>query len=383
VKRFAASWRADALLAAALLAWTLACLATQSPGVGRDWLVLVLTAPYAAALAFRRRWPLASALVACAVFLAVRPLGLVPVFNGTLGDPYLWVLFLLCYALGAGAALGIGLAMTVLLAVSAVVANQGFDPIIVMLTLGPWLAGRVVLSQRRMTDRLHRRNEELEAERELFALESVRYERARIARELHDIVAHCLSVMVIQASAGQRVVEAVGVAQALESVAEAAEQAKMEVGRLVSLLGGRPLAGPPPGLDMIDELVRRAGLSGQVVTCRVVGRCGLLGAAASEAAYRLVQEALTNSVKHAPGAAVEITIQGCEGTVEVSVVNAAPARQRSGVERSGGSYGLDGMRERVAGCGGSFGCGPTPAGGWRVSALLPAEAVSHRHSRAG
>ena len=87
-----------------------------------------------------------------------------------------------------------------------------------MITIGPWLVGRVVLSRRRMTEQLQARNEELRAEQELFARESVRYERARIARELHDIVAHCLSVMVVQASAGQRVADADrdGMAEALD-----------------------------------------------------------------------------------------------------------------------------------------------------------------------
>jgi len=242
-----------------------------------------------------------------------------------------------------------------------------------MLTVGPWLVGRVVLSRRRMTEQLEARNEELRAEQELFAAESVRYERARIARELHDIVAHCLSVMVVQASAGQRMAPAdrEGVAGALESVAEAAAQAQTEVGRLVELLSGAPPPGPPPGLAMVDELVRRASGSGLAVSCRFAGRYDRLAPAASEAAYRVVQEALTNALKHAPGAPVDITVCGQDADVRVDVVN-APGRQRpSGLERSGSGFGLAGMRDRVAACGGTLTCGPTLAGGWRVSALLP------------
>src|ERR1700722_18022763 len=100
-----------------------------------------------------------------------------------------------------------------------------------MLTVGPWLVGRVVLSRRRMADQLQARNAELRAEQELFAAESVRYERARVAREVHDPVAPGISVMVVQASAGQRIAVANpnGVAEALESVAEAAAQAQTEV----------------------------------------------------------------------------------------------------------------------------------------------------------
>jgi signal transduction histidine kinase len=323
----------------------------------------------------RRGWPLAPALVLCALLLAVPPLGLAAAFNGALGVPFLAVLFFLCYALGAGAGLGAGLGMTAALAVAVNVASLGFSPVSLMITIGPWLAGRVVRSRRTMNEQLHARNQELESERELFALESVRYERARIARELHDIVAHCLSLMVVQASAGQRLPEAyrAGVTSALESVAEAAAQAQTEVGRLVELLDGQPPAGSAAGLDMIDELVRRASQTGQAVTCRFLAPCGQLTPAASEAAYRLVQEALTNAVKHAPGAPVDITIGGHDATVAVNVVNAAPPHRRSGLERSGGSYGLAGMRDRVTACGGSLTCGPTPAGGWQVSALLPAE----------
>jgi len=250
-----------------------------------------------------------------------------------------------------------------------------FNPLGLMLTIGPWLVGRVVQSRRKLAEQLQARNEELRAEQELFAAESVRYERARIARELHDIVAHCLSVMVVQASAGQRVAAADrdGVAEALESVAEAAAQAQTEVGRLVELLSGGPTgpAGPPPGLAMVDELVRRASGSGLAVSCRFAGSCDRLAPAASEAAYRVVQEALTNALKHAPGAPVDITVRSQGAEVAVDVVN-APGRQRpSGLERSGGGFGLAGMRDRVAACGGSLTCGPTQAGGWRVSALLP------------
>jgi len=205
-------------------------------------------------------------------------------------------------------------------------------------------------------------------------VESVRYERARIARELHDIVAHCLSVMVVQASAGQRMPPADrdGVAEALESVAEAAAQAQTEVGRLVELLSGDLPAGGPPGLPMVDELVRRASGTGLAVTCRFAGSCDRLAPAASQAAYRVVQEALTNALKHAPGAPVDITIRGQDTGVALDVVNAAPRHQPCGLERSGGGFGLAGMRDRVAACGGRLTSCPTPAGGWRVSAVLPA-----------
>jgi signal transduction histidine kinase len=376
IRRFALSWRSDLLLAAIVVVWVLVDLSLVARTGDRHWMVLVFALPYAAALGVRRRWPVPAAAVACAALAAVWPLGLAPAVNGALTIPFFLTPFLFAYSLGAGAGLVVGLAGSVLLAVCLQLSNAGvFNPLGLMLTIGPWLVGRVVQSRRKLAEQLQARNEELRAEQELFAAESVRYERARIARELHDIVAHCLSVMVVQASAGQRVAVADrdGVAEALESVAEAAAQAQTEVGRLVELLSSGPTgpAGPPPGLAMVDELVRRASGSGLAVSCRFAGSCDRLAPAASEAAYRVVQEALTNALKHAPGAPVDITVRSQGAEVAVDVVN-APGRQRpSGLERSGGGFGLAGMRDRVAACGGSLTCGPTQAGGWRVSALLP------------
>jgi signal transduction histidine kinase len=377
LRRFALSWRSDLLVAALVAGWALVYLVLIAQPEDRRWTVVVFALPYAAALAVRRRWPVPAAAVACAALAAVWPLGLAPMFSGPLAVPFYWTPFLFAYSLGADAGFAVGLAGVVLLAACLQLANAGvFNPLGEMLTIGPWLAGRVVLSRRRMTEQLQARNDELRAEQERFALESVRYERARIARELHDIVAHCLSVMVVQASAGQRVAAAdrEGVAEALESVAEAAAQAQTEIGRLVELLSGGPPAAGPPGLPMVGELVRRASDTGLAVSCRFAGSCDRLAPAASEAAYRVVQEALTNALKHAPGAPVDITVRSQGTEVAVDVVNAAPRQQPSGLERSGGSFGLAGMRDRVAACGGSLTCGPTAVGGWQVSALLPADA---------
>ncbi len=374
LRRFALSWRSDLLLAAIVAGWVLVYLSLTARAGDQHWMVLVFALPYAAALGLRRRWPVPAAAVACATLAVVWPLGLAPVVDGALTVPFFLTPFLFAYSLGADAGLAVGLAGSVLLAACLQLSNAGvFNPLGEMMTIGPWLVGRVVKSRRRMIEQLQTRNSELRAEQERFAVESVRYERARIARELHDIVAHCLSVMVVQASAGQRMPAADrdGVAGALESIAEAAAQAQTEIGRLVELLSGDRPAGGPPGLPMVDELVRRASGTGLAVTCRFAGSCDRLAPAASQVAYRVVQEALTNALKHAPGAPVDITVRGQDTGVAVDVVNAAPRHQPSGLERSGSSFGLAGMRDRVAACGGSLTSGPTPAGGWRVSAVLP------------
>jgi signal transduction histidine kinase len=376
LRRLATSRAADLLLAAIVVGWSLAYLGLIAAPQDRRWPVLAFVLPYAAALAVWRRWPVAAAAVACAGLIAVRLLGVAQAVGGPLAAPFFWTPLLIAYSLGSGAGLVAGLACAALLAAGLELTSlHEVNPIFVMITIGPWLVGRIVLSRRKMIEQLQARNAELRAEQELFARESVRYERARIARELHDIVAHCLSVMVVQASAGQRVADAGGdgMAEALESVAEAAAQARAEIGRLVELLGGGLPSGTSPGLPMVSELVRRAGATGLAVTCRFLVSSDHLAPAASEAAYRVVQEALTNALKHAPGAPVDITVCGCDGEVEVDIVNAAPRQVPSGLERSGGGFGLAGMRDRIAACGGRLTSGPTPEGGWRVSALLPAD----------
>jgi signal transduction histidine kinase len=376
-KRLASSRWGGVLPAAALVVCSVIYLGVTAAHGGAHWAVLVFLVPYATAVAITLRRPVAAAVLASAALVAVVPLGLAWVLNSWLVLPILLTALLLAYALGTGTGLWAGLAGVALLAASLWIANQTFNPLLIVIAVGPWLAGRVMLSRRRLTEQLRARNAELAAEQELFAREAVRYERARIARELHDIVAHCLSVMVVQASAGQRAAGAdpAVVAEALEAVAEAAAQAEAEIGRLVELLGGTLPAGASPRLDMVSELVRQASTTGLAVSCHFSGDERDVPAAVSEAAYRVAQEALTNALKHAPGAPVTITIAVQEAAVGVSVVNEPPRHRRSGLERSGGGYGLAGMRQRVAACGGSLTAGPTPAGGWHVSALLPTTPV--------
>jgi signal transduction histidine kinase len=381
LRRLARSWRGDALLAAALVTWALIYLSVAAARGDQQWTALIFVLPYAAAVCVRRRWPVIAAAVACAALLAVRPAGLDHTVESGLAVPFFWTPFLLAYALGTSAGFTAGLAGALLLSAGLQAENQVFNPLLFVITLGPWLAGRIVLSRRKLAGQLEARNEELQAERELFARESVRYERARIARELHDIVAHCVTAIVVQASAGQHVAAAGpdGVTDALESVSEAAAQAHAEISKLVDLLGGQLPPAASARLPMVAELVRRASVTGLAVSCRFLGSCDRLAPEASATAYRLVQEALTNALKHAPGAPVRITIREQDAAVEVAVVNAAPQEKLSGLERSGSSRGLAGMRDRVTACGGSLTAGPTPAGGWRVSAVLPAirQAVEH------
>jgi signal transduction histidine kinase len=369
--RLLGSWRADAVVAAGLGLAVLAYMAATGSlhGAG-NVLETCYACGVAACLPARRRYPVAAALVAgCLLLLA--GLG----NDSSLPDALAFLpVFLLAYSLGAGVPPGWSLlVLACLIGGLQVASGPAFNPFILVGSIGPWGLGVVARSRRRIADQLAARGAELEAEREIFAAEAVRYERARIARELHDIVAHCVSVMVIQASAGQRLTgrDPALAAETFDAIAESVRQAESEVGRLVELLDQDR---PGPGLDgivLLDELVARAAAAGLAVSCRFAGPVDGLARQASEAAYRVVQESLTNAMKHAPGAAVDIVVASSDGHVEIGVVNGPAVAPASGLERAGGGRGVAGMRERVRACGGELTAGPAADGGWQVLARLP------------
>jgi signal transduction histidine kinase len=312
--------------------------------------------------------------VAAAVFFALSALGSLSVIPNGLGNLVAVPVFLVAYSLGTAADQRRSVPVLVLLIAGLQIGNGAtFNPIFFVLSIGPWGIGLVVRSRRRLTEQLALRGRELEAERALFAAEAVRYERARIARELHDIVAHCVSVMVIQAGAGQRLtaVDPSLAAEAFDSIGEVAQQAEAEISRLLDLLDTTGQHRGDDGMRLIGELVTRAAAAGLAVSCRFSGSPDGLPAAASDAAYRVVQESLTNALKHAPGAPVDVVIAGTADRVEIGVRNGPAVGPPSGLERTGGGRGLGGMRERVAVCGGELAAGPADDGGWQVTARLP------------
>jgi signal transduction histidine kinase len=238
-----------------------------------------------------------------------------------------------------------------------------------------WGAGRAMRAHEVVARRLKERAAELAEEREAYAQLSVRYERARIAAELHDIVAHAISVMVVQASAGQRLaaVDPELTQETFRTIADAARQAEDDMGRLVALLGDEPSSSPPtpaPDLALVKELVRRAAGSGLDVTLRLEGPLDAVPAAAAEAAYRVVQESLTNALRYAAGARVAVTLRGDEDAIAVAVRNGAAA-SRPELRGAGTGNGLSGLRERIDACGGTLDAGPLADGGWRVTARIP------------
>jgi signal transduction histidine kinase len=371
IARLARDWRGDAALAGALTAFVLVLLIVQAKLNSANNVFEVCCAVLVfGCVAVRRAHPLLAA-VAAAAFLAATALG----SSAALPSAVVLVpVFVLAYSLGTAAGRSVPALLVLMAGVQVASGPTVFNPIVPVLTIGPWAVGLFVRSRRNLTEQLAARGRELEAERALFAAEAVRYERARIARELHDIVAHCVSVMVIQASAGQRLAatDPISAGEAFDAIEETARQAEAEIGRLVDLLDQDKHQRNSDAIRLIGELVARAGAAGLVVSCRFTGSTDGLAAQASGAAYRVVQESLTNALKHAPGAPVEVLITGSAGQVEIEVSNGPAAAPASGLERSGGGRGLAGMRERVAACGGEIWLGPAEGGGWRVLARLPA-----------
>jgi signal transduction histidine kinase len=252
--------------------------------------------------------------------------------------------------------------------------SDGLVPATILVLAG-WAGGCALREREVVAARLAARVRELDEEHEAHAELSVRYERARIAAELHDIVGHAISVMVVQAAAGQRLaaLDPALAGETFATIAGAARQAEADIGRLVALLGDEDAIGTAPDLSLVEDLVARAADTGLDVTLRLEGEPEGLPAATSEMAYRVVQEGVTNALRHAAGAAIRVTVRAERDAVSVEVVNAAASAQ-SGLTDAGTGTGLRGLRERAGAHGGRVAAGPTPDGGWRLLAVLPRRA---------
>lgn len=198
-------------------------------------------------------------------------------------------------------------------------------------------------------------------------------ERARIARELHDVIAHGVAVMVVQAEGAKNLVgrDADGARQAIETISATGREALAELRQQLEVLGPGDEGGgfrPIPGVDDIDDLVERVRAAGQPVALRVEGQPRRVPAEVGRAAFRVVQEGLTNAVKHAPGAATEVRIVfGPDLLLEVLDVGAT-----DGVPvGSGARRGLAGLRERIRLLGGQLTAGRTQIGGYALKATIP------------
>ena len=350
-------------------------------GVVELWLVDVGPKPIAVpatlvaglALYWRRVAPLA---VAVAVFGAVAGESLLGVSLDRPDSPLL-VALAAAYAVAAYRDLRIALAgMAIALAgIWIGVAGQStnnhsdFAFTAVVVSAG-WLVGRGMRGRVRQTAELAERTRQLEEAREAERLAAVAEERRRIARDLHDVIAHSVSVMVVQAGAAEDIFarDPEGVLEPIRAVQETGRAALVEMRRLLGLLreDGELGLAPQPRLADLDVLAEQIRLAGLPVELAVEGKPRPLPIGVDLSVYRIAQEALTNSLKHAGPARARLVLRYLEAAVELEVVD-------DGVSSSNGNggHGLNGMRERVAVFGGTLEADRLATGGFRVLARLP------------
>jgi signal transduction histidine kinase len=230
----------------------------------------------------------------------------------------------------------------------------------------------VMLLVRRVIGDRERRARIAERERDVAAREAVVEERARIARELHDVIAHHVSMIVVQAGAERRVLADgnASTREVLESVEKTGRGALTEMRRLLGMLRGdanEPLE-PQPGLDAVPTLVGQLREAGLPVELHVDGERRELPVGIELSAYRIVQEALTNALKHAGHARTTVHVRYDPDSLELEIADEGAG---NGARAAGGGHGLVGMRERVALYGGQFDAHPDPRGGFVVRVRLP------------
>jgi signal transduction histidine kinase len=289
------------------------------------------------------------------------------------------VLFAAAYSLGAYASPRRAVAGLILAApVVAEISHRGglglaftgdgssADVTLALLQLVAFLLAGVLVRARRQAALMAARSAALQRQAE----QATATERARIARELHDIVAHHLSVIVLQAAgtrASGRPAEA-----ALEKIESSARQALSETRRLLGVVrdpGEAPGLAPQPGIGELDALAASVRAAGLPVSLVIDGDLAAVPGAVDVSVYRIVQEALTNVLKHAGHARADVTIGCAEETVTIEVTDDGTAEP--GLHATAGGHGLAGMRERAAVFGGELRAGPRPGGGFAVLARLP------------
>jgi len=365
---------ADALLAAALLA-----LAQEHvwSGAASGSKAVTASAALVATLvvAVRRRWPIAAMTTAMAAVAAQSLLASSPQANWLIATTVV-----LAYAVGAvpdlrrallGAAVAAaGLAIDFATANDRGASGAVFVALIVAL---PWLAARAVHRHRRRAELLETRATELERQREAQSRQAVAAERARIARELHDMVAHAVSLVVVQAEAAEAVldVDREQSQRQLQAIQRTGRQALAEMTRLLAMLrpdGDDPARIPQPSLERLDGLLAENRAAGLSVELTVEGEPLALPPGLDLAAYRIVQEALTNTRKHAAAAHANVLLRYGGEAIELLVSD--DGRGVNG-DDAGNGHGLIGMRERVHLYGGTLTTGTRPVGGYEVRARLP------------
>jgi len=376
VRRF---W-VDALILAAIAGATSVAVRSHGEYDGPEgplWLDLLIILGFLGALFFRRRFPMGAPLAAIAIVAAT-----------SFADHRFVQTSFAAYLTALGISAWFGLRPDRRQALAGLIALQ-FVSVIVNLNdprnppIGDylwsaitftvaWILGFALGGRLRATDTAKRLAEQAEAEREEQARLAVAEERARIARELHDVVGHSVSVMTVQASAVRRLLEPdqEKEREALLVVEQTGREALAEMRRMVGVLRRpeeAPALAPQPSLDRIEQLVAHTRETGLPVELRIEGTRVELPAGIDTTAYRIVQEALTNAVKHARASRAEVVVRYVDGTVELTISDDG----QGGGDGGGSGHGLVGMRERVSVYGGELEAGPQASGGFRLRATLP------------
>jgi signal transduction histidine kinase len=376
----------DALVAAVLLALSTVWLAGS--GFASPRTIVVQTA-LVAAIAVRRIWPSAVFLLTCAIAFGQWLLGF-----PLLGDAALLVAL---YTVAAHQSRLRAIAAAGLLEAGAVLAAVKWEPAgtpersLLFLTatvVAALFTGLTAASGSRYLAWMDERARRLEIERDQQAELAAAAERTRIARELHDIVSHSLSVVITLADAAA-IVSRADPGQGAEAMTEVSEAGRRALADMRAMLGvlrtdkspglaspaglaPPPELAPQPGVAELGALVERIRATGLAAEVAVEGPSFPLGAAAQLTVYRIVQEALTNALRHAEAsrALVTITYDNPEVRIRVADDGPAPSQLRAPGPSGVPGHGLDGMRERVALHGGTLRAGPGPGGGWLVEAVL-------------
>ncbi len=300
------------------------------------------------------RLALGTAVLVAAAALVSAALGV-----GELPSAVLLVVIAASYACGAYASPWPA-AGTVAVLLACLVGIDGSPVPLTFSTVGPLLVGMVVKSRRELVAALAARSRELEAEEGAFARLAVRRERAKVARDLHDVIAHSLAVVVVQAGAG-RVAGREDERQRLADIRAAALQALDGMARLGEVFRSE---------DRLESVIESARAAGLRVNVLARPEEVALDPEIEEISFRIVQEGLTNALKHAPGAQVDVSLLARGEVLSVEVSDRG-ARGPVTLDGAGAGLGLQGLRERVAGAGGQIAAGPRAGGGWQVSAELP------------
>jgi signal transduction histidine kinase len=390
----------DLALAAALAIYNVGTLIPETKQLQLPYVAFLLVVLQALPLAWRRRWPVA-------VYFAV---GIPRAIYDQLGLNYAPIPLgpaIAYYTVMDRCSTRVRVAVSALTLVGIVRSqllpghNEPYDFFVVLLQFA--VAGTLGILSRTRRAYVHEvedRAERAEAERARQVALAAAEERARIARELHDVVAHHVSLMAVQSEAAASLLpgrpdEA---SKSVDVIGRTAREALTELRRLLGVLrgpadvDGRATTAPSPSINQLDDVLGQVRQAGIAVDLRVEGRPSKLPPGVDLAAYRIVQEALTNTVKHSGAGKAAVTVSYEPGYVTVSVTDtgnraveitvdskASGARSRSAARGNGGArlaesggFGLAGIAERVASCGGNLTVGPGEAGGFAVTARLPA-----------